>query len=234
MFKWGKKKEEPVEVYQTRAFHLERRQHARIRYPKCGALGDLPFMSYNGHELRPSNLSMGGILITEEVMSTLKAGDHTELVFEWINPPRKIVQSVEVIRVSSGGCHLRYLDLNPKLLVNLSLALKSGVRAQKTVKTESPVAPVLEAWKSASGEQLTFFSKENEAPEARISLPPKELHFNWKDGLRLGERSSDSADFVFERAAPKWLLHDLIVFLSNLPKSSPRVTSLLNELIKLL
>ncbi|MEQ1875370.1 MAG: PilZ domain-containing protein [Bdellovibrionia bacterium] len=236
MFKWLKKLkgEVPVETYSTRAFHIERRQHARIRFPTVGALGDLPFISFQGHELRPANLSMGGILVTEKVMNGVKPGSIIDLVFSWKTPAREIIQKTNVVRVSSGGCHLRFEDLNPQLLVNLSLALKPGVRAQKTVRSEQPVMPIQESWKSASGEQLLFSSAENEFPDVRIHLPPKELTFSARDGLRVGTRTPGKEDLHFDQTAPAWILHDLIVFLTNLPTQTPRVKSLLFQLEKLL
>ncbi|HEX4922462.1 MAG TPA: PilZ domain-containing protein, partial [Bdellovibrionales bacterium] len=133
MFKWLKKK--PAAVKEEKipyGLHVERRQHARIRYPRSGAMAELPFISFRGSQLEPLNLSMGGFLMSHATLNDLKAGEVYELTFKWMGSDREILQKSRLVRVTQIGCHFKFEDLNPQLLVNLSLALKPGVRAQKT------------------------------------------------------------------------------------------------------
>jgi hypothetical protein len=238
MFKWFKntKASVPEKTHESsHRLHVERRQHARIQYPKTGAMGELPFIYLNGQEIVPTNLSLGGLLLNTADSQTFENGKVSEIKFVWSNPMREISQKVKTIRVSQGGIHLRYEDLNPQLLVNLSLALKTGIRGQKTFVADLQQAgdhEVREFWKSNAGDFLMFFSLEDESPKVKIRLPPKDLFFDGTRGLLIGDRLTDGS-ISFKKTAPQWLLHDLIIFLTNVHQPSTRIKTLMSLLEKL-
>lgn len=238
MFKWLKKKPQaPKNEQVPYGLHVERRQHARILYPRSGAMAELPFISFKGAQLQPLNLSMGGFLMSHATLNDLQTGEIYELTFKWNGSDREINQKAKLVRVTPRGCHFKFEDLNPQLLVNLSLALKPGVRAQKTSLVDVTLTKderACEYWLSNSGEQLIFYSQEGAEPDVKIKLPPKELYYHPEKGLLVGVRETPVAELKFETPAPQWLLHDLIVLLSNLPNTSPRIDALLERLEKLL
>ncbi|HEX4924548.1 MAG TPA: hypothetical protein VFV50_10695, partial [Bdellovibrionales bacterium] len=89
-------------------------------------------------------------------------------------------------------------------------------------------------WLSNSGESLVFYGDVDGEPDVKIKLPPKDMWYRPQQGLLLGVRETPSSELKFEQPAPKWLLHDLIILLSNLNKPSPRILRLLERLEKLI
>src|ERR1700744_3530740 len=64
--------------------YLNKRKNLRVNYPHLGAAGLFPQIRYNGNELNVGNISLGGILIIDDIdQFGQEVGEVINLEFTW-------------------------------------------------------------------------------------------------------------------------------------------------------
>jgi hypothetical protein len=211
----------------------ERRKHLRISYPSVGAIGELPVVEINGSVMTPGNFSIVGFFVRRsDVNIPPDAGQVHRVTFKW---PREGAMGFDakLVSVGSDTFHFELVKKDFRGGLRLQLAFervfRSGIRGNslKPMKASSisPDTGFSEMWMSDLGDFVAF-----ETNQAVICLdgkrirqnPPASFEFidadkegNWKS---IGEVTREFAD-------------EVILFLTNLKRPSPRVTEVLRHFV---
>jgi hypothetical protein len=111
-FKW--KRSSSYEIINiASSLGIERRLNYRIKYPERGAIGDLPWVSFAGHNFKIQNISTGGccLLDPEEILGPA-IGQDVKLSFHWQKDSQDITSRI-VSRVDSRR-HIQFMNISDR------------------------------------------------------------------------------------------------------------------------
>lgn len=166
MFKFFKKKKVDMDEEQAaknlaRAASVstvDRRAHVRVSYPPVGKLGSLPAIEFQGQPVRPTNISLGGMLLTGRNID-LMTGQEYEFKFSWAESPDGVLQKARLLRVSGMNYHFKFDNLATDLIVKCSLAFRPGERGNKIQHVDElppDSANIVELWANNSGDYIAY------------------------------------------------------------------------------
>src|SRR5690606_5458931 len=98
---------------------VDRRAHVRISYPLLDSLGSLPQITYNGREVRPANISLGGMLLKGKGLGVKQACEY-EFVFKWSDRPDGVGRRAVLLRLGGSNHHFKFLELATERIVRCS------------------------------------------------------------------------------------------------------------------
>lgn len=202
---------------------VERRQHQRIRYSRSH-LGILPSISFNQHAIPVHDLSVGGCcLIDGDGHLGVKIGTEVSLQLNLGNVVHnvrsRIVSSVDMRR------HIQFLDLTPEVAKELANNIQFGIWglslrkvAHNEKSNDNLTVSAEEIWTSLLGHNVVIENQIHR--QAQITLSNQVFHI-YKEAWPV---------FPNKKPISKLDLERLILFLNNIPYSTPHLSALLQQL----
>ncbi len=192
---------------------LNRRKNFRLLYPPFEALEVFPKILYRSKDFAPVNISVGGVCLPDALeFENVLTGTDIELVLQWSS--FKTTVRAELVGCSHSKRHFRFIEIPEEALKRISdlLPFAQLGSEMKLIGQDSGPQLLLEAaeyWVGPQGQSLCFPNRLSEAP--LLTIHQESFKLDWPN-------ASAHAD-------PNW--GKALILLSNIPKPSPRVQTLL-------
>ena len=221
-FKWKQNRYEVTKF--AKNLGLERRQNFRIHYPERGAVGDLPWVSFAGHNFKIQNISVGGCCLfdPDEILGPA-VGQSLTLSFHWKTDSQD-VQSRIVSRVDSKR-HIQFLNFSDRNQNRVRKHIEPAVRGGTLRRVESGTSSNLkveacELWISLVEDSVTLFDHPHLAGSI---LYRGQDHLCYRKAFPVFGNDR-------KRIVSLELYDDLILFLANVPNPTPVMRQFAAEL----
>jgi len=200
---------------------VDRRAHVRITYPQNLDLEALPNIQFQGKNVLPINVSLGGMLVDLTKVNGLVVGTEHEFHFTWKENPEGVFQKARLLRISGRHFHFKFIDLATDLIVRCSLVFKPGERGKKTHKLAPFDMPkdrkdVREMWTNGYGDYVAVTSSKSQ---------PLEIQYANRRYIVCVDKSwiLKHLDNGTLKGVTKFVYEDILLFLSNLNSPSPSI-----------
>jgi hypothetical protein len=198
---------------------LNRRKNTRIKYPHCGAVGELPRVYFQGEEMNIGNISTGGLLIIDD-REKLGHAVGAEIKLQIVWPDLRLETKARLVSAQLQRRHIQFSDFSPTGFIRVAQLIKPGFLGSHfhKVNDQNSVLDAEELWIGPTGESLLF--PKGSAPAQFTSM----------DRVLLIDRHSRPYWRNNNEPVDKTELSDLLIMLSNLPAHSTRVKELIEIL----